>query len=183
MQRLLTTKYLIVFFSAFLVFSCSEEPELVDESQDFSGIEYTTTRSGGNANGVGIACNFGDLFGNEIFDGFTSDQSLYAIIAGDSVDVDDSFLFSSGVSFRVFWIEEGEIAPGNYEAFGMSLNIEDPENLEENVSSSFAQDVEVQLTEITDDQMIGTFSGTFESSDETQEKITGKFSVERKQCE
>lgn len=181
----LIVKFSILSLAFFTLFSCSDDAEIVSEgNEEFSGIEYTTTRSGGgNGNGVGIACSFSNFLGTDIFDRFDNDQNVYAIIAGDSVDVDDNLLFSEGVSFRIFWIEEGEIETGTYEAFGMSLNIEDPENLEDNISSSFAQNIEVQLTEITEDQMIGTFSGTFESLDETQEEITGKFSVDRKQCD
>lgn len=177
-------KFLFTLMLAAFFLSCSDDNEIVTPTEeDFSGIEYTTTRSGGNSNGVGVACNLGDLFDLEILDeAFEGGQSLYAIIAGDDIDIDGNFLFSAGVSFRIFWLDEGEIATGTYEAMGMSLNVEDPENLEDNVSRTFAQDLQVELTEINDELMEGTFSGTFQSRDEVEETISGRFSVDRYNC-
>lgn len=174
-------KWAIFFTMGFCVFSCSDS-EIAEDQEEFTGIEYTTSRSNGASSGVGFACNFAEFVDDEIFSDFDLDQSFYGIIAGDSIDVDGDIFLSQGESFQILWINEGEVSTGTYDAFGMSLNIEDPENLEEGVSTTFSDAVEVTLEQVGSGVMVGSFIGTFQDEDGVEQSIEGRFNVEQEPC-
>lgn len=173
-------KYLCFLVIGMVACTDNEPVEIVE---DFSGIEYTTSRSSGSASGIGFACNFSDLIDDDRWTDFDLNQSFYGIIAGDSIDLEDNPFLSAGESFRILWVNEGEISAGTYEAFGMSLNVEDPENLEDGVTATFSDAVEVILERVGADVMEGQFKGTFQNESGEEESLEGRFNVERTPCQ
>lgn len=183
--------------------SCSDdEPKAEDEK----GIQVVTTRGGSSASGLGVACDFKSLFDkykdedeeiqdkidsldsedledilNEIFN---KQRTMYMIVAGDDLDYEeDDFEKFTGEVFSLVWFADESPQAGVYEASGVRLNIEDPDNLKEDADVVSSEEIEVVLESIDDEVMVGTFSGTYTNINGDTEEISGSFNVDRKSCE
>lgn len=193
----------LLFVLACTVASCSkEEPKTEDEK----GIQIVTTRGGSSASGLGVACDFKSLFDKykdedediqdkidsldsedleDILDEiFNKQRTMYMIVAGDELDYEeDDFKEFTGEVFSLVWFADESPQSGVYEASGIRLNIEDPDNLKEDADVVSSEKIEVILETIDDDVMIGSFSGTYTDIDGNTEEISGSFNVDRKSCE
>jgi len=120
---------------------------------------------------------------DEIFGGL-GNKTMYVIVAGEDFDIENKEdIEVAGETFSLTWFSDSEDAvPGTYEAKGAKINIENPEDLENGATVSEG-DIQVVLSEINDEMMVGTFSGTVVSKDGVSETIEGAFNVERASCE
>lgn len=214
MQHIFKPFFLIFLGLSFSFISCSSDEEIEDE--DFKGIKVATTRSSGESEGIGLACNFsmvleeyldeedfdeildeleevaeeaGEEFDRNEFDDFfedlfgSFDQTMYIIVAGDDLELEnEEFLEVGGEAFSITWFSDSEEpAIGTYEAEAVKINVEDPENFEENAELSTGT-ITVELTELTEEFMIGTFEGTVENDEGVSEAVSGSFNVDRESC-
>ena len=215
MQHIFKPLFLVFLGLSFSFISCSSDEDMEDE--DFKGIKVATTRSSGESEGIGLACNFskileefldeedfdelldeleeqaeeeGEEFDRSEFDDFfedlfgSFDQTMYIIVAGEDLELEnDEFLEVGGEAFSITWFSDSEEpAIGTYEAEAVKINVEDPENFEENAELSTGT-ITVQLTELTEEFMIGTFEGTVENDEGVSEAVAGSFNVDRESCE
>lgn len=207
-----------LFFSLLLSFSitsCDSDGEGLDDNEDLKGIQIATTRSNGESEGIGLACNFGQIikehiedidideikeevgeegseeFDKEKFDEFLEEffgsfktKTMYVIVAGENLDLESKEEVGvAGETFSLSWYSDTEEPTlGTYEAEAAKINIENPDDLENGAEVSFGK-IEVVLTDLTDELMIGTFSGTVANKDGVEENIEGAFNVERSSCE
>jgi len=118
-----------------------------------------------------------------VFGGFKN-KTFYTITEGEIFSAEfDKEVGAAGEGFSISWIVDAEEpAPGVYEAKGVKFNIEDPDDLENGAEFSVG-DIQVTLTDITDEEMIGSFEGTVSSKTGVDEAISGEFNVERVSCE
>lgn len=204
-----------LFFSLLLSFSitsCDSDSETNDD--DLKGIQLATTRSNGESEGIGLACNFGQIIkvhledsewdeikdelgeeGEEEFDKDKFDElleelfggfnkTMYMIVAGDDIDLENKGEIEvAGETFSLTWFSDSEEpVVGSYEAFATKINIENPDDLENDAKVS-GGNITVELTDLTDELMIGTFGGTVTNKDGVEETIEGAFNVERASCD
>lgn len=211
MKVLLKSALFLSLLISFSISSCGD----ADGVDDFKGIEIATTRSNGESEGIGLACNFGKIIkehlneidldeikeevgeeGGEDFDqdkfdelldeifGSISDKVMYVIVAGEDLDFEaKEGVGVAGETFSLTWFSNSEEpTTGTYQAVAAKINIEDPDDLENGAEVSHGE-IEVILTEINDESMIGTFSGTVMDKDGVSENIEGAFNVDRTSCE
>lgn len=216
MKALLKYSLLLSLILSFSITSCDSDGD--DPVEELNGIKIATTRSSGESEGIGIACNFGQLIKEqlkdvdldeikeeiedelgeeeskefdtekfdelleEIFGGFN--KTMYVIVAGENLDFESKEgVEVGGETFSLTWFSDSdEPLPGTYKAGAVKINIENPDDLE-NGSEISQGKIEVVLGEITDEAMIGTFSGTVKNKDGIEENIEGEFNVERTACE
>jgi len=194
--------------------SCDSDGQSNNDEGELQGIQLVTTRSNGESEGVGLACNFGQIIkehlededfdeikdeleeeGNEEFDKEKFDElleelfggfnkTMYLIVAGDDIDLENKDEIEVvGETFSLTWFSDSEEpVEGTYDAFATKINIENPDDLENGAKVSGGK-ITVQLTDLTDDMMIGTFSGTVVNKDGVEESIEGAFNVERVACD
>lgn len=202
--------YLCLIFS-FTLTSCGSDG-VDQEDEALKGIQIATTRSSGESDGIGLACNFsqiikeylkdedldelyeeaekeGDVDKQEleelidkIFNGFN--KTMYMVVAGDNIDLENNGdVEVAGETFSISWFSDtDEPMPGTYEAIAAKINVENPDDLKNGAEISKGE-IEVILSELTDESMIGTFSGQVTNSEGVVEDITGSFNVERASCE
>lgn len=211
MKHSLKLLFFLSLIFSFFITSCDSDND--DKDEDFSGISIATTRSNAESEGIGIACNFGKIIKehlededfDELFDELKEDEdekfdsekfdefldkifgnlkTMYVVVAGDDIDFENKEgVAVEGEAFSISWFsdtDEPEI--GIYEAEAVKINITDPEDLEEGAEFSGGK-ITVELTELTDEVMVGTFSGTIENKEGEVEDINGEFNVERESCE
>jgi len=120
---------------------------------------------------------------DEIF-GSLGNQTMYAIVAGENFEVENKEdIEVAGETFSLTWFSDSEDpVPGTYEAKGAKINIEKPEDLANGANVSEGN-IQVVLSEINEEMMVGTFSGEVVSKDGVSETIEGAFNVERTSCE
>jgi len=195
--------------------SCSSDGDQLEEGDELTGIQLVTTRSNVESEGLGLACNFGQIIkehlddidfdeineeieeeGGEEIDterldelleelfGGLGDKTMYVVVAGDNIDLESKEEIEvAGEAFSLSWFSDTEEpTPGIYEALGAKINIEDPDDLENGAEVSKGK-IEVVVTEISDEFMVGTFSGNVQNKDGIEEAISGEFNVERVACE
>jgi len=206
-----------LFFALLLSFSmtsCNSDSDEMDDD-DLKGIQIATTRSNGESEGIGLACNFGQIIKEQIdldrikeqiekldteegqeeiseekLDEFLEqlfgefDKTMYLIVAGDNIDLEaKEGIQDAGETFSLSWFSDSEEPmPGTYEAIAAKINIENPDDLENDAKVSQGE-IEVVLTDVTEESMIGTFSGTVTNREGVEETIEGAFNVERAPCE
>jgi len=213
MKALIKYSLFLGLLLCFSITSCDSEGEGQNED-NLRGIQIATPRSSGESEGVGLACNFGQIIkehldeagigeikdeveeeGGEEFDSEKFDElleeifggfnkTMYMIVAGEDIDLENKeSIGAAGETFSLSWFSDTEEPTiGVFEARALKVNIEDPENLKDNAEVSQGK-IEVELTELTDELMIGTFSGTVENKEGVEESIEGSFNVERVPCE
>jgi len=206
-----------LFFALLLSFSmtsCNSDSDEMDDD-DLKGIQIATTRSNGESEGIGLACNFGQIIKEQIdldrikeqiekldteegqeeiseekLDEFLEqlfgefDKTMYLIVAGDNIDLEaKEGIQDAGETFSLSWFSDSEEPmPGTYEAIAAKINIENPDDLENDAKVSQGE-IEVVLTDVTEESMIGSFSGTVTNREGVEETIEGAFNVERAPCE
>lgn len=213
MSSILKYSVFLSLLLSFTIISCDSDGGAIEE--ELKGIQLVTTRSSGASEGIGIACNFGqilkehlketdldeikdevkeesgqdlnsekfDEFLEEIFGSF-KEKTMYMIVAGDNIELErKGEIADAGETFSMSWYSDSEEPlPGTYEALGAKINVENPDDLENGAKVSSGK-IEVVLSEINDDLMIGTFSGTVTNQEGAEENIEGSFNVERVSCD
>lgn len=172
-----TFRFILFYLFVQLTLSCSESEEVrtVDDVSSFSGIELTTGRNSNNYNGIGVTCNSTDLLPF-----LQSETIIYAVIAGDSLDLED-VIHSESPVFQLLWIEqEGDIEGEEISGFGLQIKDYDQDGIDGDLA--IANDITIELIDLTEERMIGSFSASFKSRSGEEEIISGRFNVERSQC-
>lgn len=214
MKAIIKYTLFFVLLLSFSMTSCNSDSDEMDDD-DLKGIQIATTRSNGESEGIGLACNFGQIIKEQIdldrikeqiekldteegqeeiseekLDEFLEqlfgefDKTMYLIVAGDNIDLEaKEGIQDAGETFSLSWFSDSEEPmPGTYEAIAAKINIENPDDLENDAKVSQGE-IEVVLTDVTEESMIGSFSGTVTNREGVEETIEGAFNVERAPCE
>lgn len=182
-----------------ILFSCSNDTA---EATEESGISVVTQRNTSKSDGVGIACKVSDVIGraaeeprfeelkaNPQFDTLATqllerqDETLYVIMAGDDVTPETAKgIAVTGSTFSLFWFSGEEPVAGTYNASAVRMNVLDPENLVDGGEFQGEGDVIIELKQIDDTKMIGSFGG-FITADGKEEGLFGSFNIDRIGCD
>lgn len=125
--------------------------------------------------------NFDELF--ELIFGSFDNKTFYTITTGELFEMEfNEEVSAAGEGFSISWLADGEEpTTGIYDAKGVKINIEDPDDLENGAEFSIG-DIQVTITELSDEFMVGAFDGTVSNKEGVDEAISGAFNVERMSC-
>lgn len=204
--------FCLICASCFIACNNNLDGEINQPAQDeLKGIDIFVSNSFGKSDGLGIACNFIDIFREHLTDeeirkffrsgnmsqDLTTEEALdsiektftihrnnmFSIVAGDELKINHDFgLRISGETFSITWATHTQVlTEGIYEAFHVNYNPEEPNDLL-NESILGEDDITVNLQVLNDDVMSGIFFGSLIDDEGNEKEISGSFNVDRVPC-
>ena len=149
----------------------------------FDEIDFDELRELAEAEGEEFDEDQFDEILEQLFGEFEN-RTMYVLVASDDIDFASNELEEvAGEAFALTWQSETDgPVPGVYQADGVKINVEDPQDLENGAEESTGT-IEVILTEVNEESMIGTFSGAVTNREGVSEDIEGAFNVELISCQ